>query len=117
MPDFFDNHPLSAMHIVLILLSEIAYEIGEQFRRHLHVILQLVFLSFDHPHLPVYEHCRVLLLNLVHSLVLKKYQALERDPAESPEFDEALQLAEFIDSRGSEETGRKVDKNILLIIY
>lgn len=100
MPENIDTHPLSRLHIVLILLSEIAFEVGDQFRRHLHVILQLVFLGFDSPHLPVYEHCRVLLLNLVHSLVIKRYQAMERDPAETPEFDEALQLADFIQAKG-----------------
>ncbi len=100
MPDRIGESPLSSTHIVLILLSEIAFEIGEPFSRHLHVILQLLFLGFDYPHLPVYEHCRVLLLNLVHSLVVKPYQAMERDPAESPEFDEALQLVEFIQAKG-----------------
>lgn len=104
MPEFIDTPALASMHIVLILLSEIAFEIGDHFRKHLHVILQLVFLGFDHHHAPVYEHCRVLLLNLVHSLVIKKHQSMDRDPAESPEFDEALQLFEFIQAKGIQNT-------------
>ena len=45
---------------------------------------------------------------------------MERDPAESPEFDEALQLAEFIDSRGMgdmEKGEGEREEQMLIIIY
>ena len=54
------------------ILAELSYEIGEEFRSHLPIILQLVFLGFDSPQLAVYEHSRILLLNLIYNLVVEK---------------------------------------------
>jgi hypothetical protein len=56
-----------------VLLSEIVYLGAEDFRRHLAPLLHLVFLGLDFPMLTVYEHCRILLLNLVRGLALKRY--------------------------------------------
>eukprot|EP01119_Soliformovum_irregulare_P020907 TRINITY_DN6840_c0_g2_i1.p1 TRINITY_DN6840_c0_g2~~TRINITY_DN6840_c0_g2_i1.p1 ORF type:complete len:2140 (+),score=665.08 TRINITY_DN6840_c0_g2_i1:103-6522(+) len=56
-------------HLALIILAEISYEIGKEFIPHLPLILQLVFLGFDSPMQPLQEHTRILLLNLIKSLV------------------------------------------------
>lgn len=47
---------------------------GEEFRPHLSVLLHLAFLGFDYHTLPVYDHCRCLLLNLVQALVIHRFQ-------------------------------------------
>lgn len=53
-------------HFSLILLAELSYEIVETFIVHLPIIFHLIFLGFDSLQPPVYEHSRILLLNLVH---------------------------------------------------
>ncbi|KAN0025837.1 hypothetical protein ACTFIU_008497 [Dictyostelium citrinum] len=72
------NSPLTRFQLPLIFLSEISYEIGEEFRVHLPVLLQLIFLGlYYNSGQPVQDHCRVLLLNLIRCLVINKYQMQE----------------------------------------
>eukprot|EP01132_Coremiostelium_polycephalum_P000661 gene661-818_t len=68
------NYPLTRFQLPLIFLSEVSFEVGEEFRNHLPVLLQLIFLGLYYNHQPVHEHCRLLLLNLIKSLVIKKFQ-------------------------------------------
>jgi hypothetical protein len=85
-------------HLALILLAELSYEVGTEFRQHLPVILQLVFLGFDNPQPPVYEHSRILLLNLVHSLVVEPADLADLSTAAHAE---ALDLVDFLKSKES----------------
>ncbi|KAM9965189.1 hypothetical protein ACTFIW_004996 [Dictyostelium discoideum] len=72
------NSPLTRFQLPLIFLSEVSYEIGEEFRVHLPVLLQLIFLGlYYNSGQPVQDHCRVLLLNLIRCLVINKYQMQE----------------------------------------
>ena len=73
LPDNANDRTPPRGHLALIFLAELAFEIKEwEFQMHLPVILHQVFLGFD---TSVSEHCRVLLLNLVHSLVVERLES------------------------------------------
>lgn len=82
-------------HLALILLAELSFDIGREFIPHLPLILQLVFLGFDDLQPAVYEHSRILLLNLIHSLVLDE----DTHPQDSVSYHTALELGEFLKSK------------------
>ncbi|GAM26500.1 hypothetical protein SAMD00019534_096750 [Acytostelium subglobosum LB1] len=85
---------LTRLQTPLIFLSEISFEVGEEFREHLPVLLQLIFLGLHYNHQPVHEHCRMLLLNIIRSLVIRQQQQLGvPDPAV---YEEAVQLVDFL---------------------
>lgn len=86
-------------HLALILASELAFEVGELFRDHLAVILQQVFLGFHHPQPIIYDHSRMLLLNLVHALVVDRYSQSEESTVLHEDYEEALQLVELLKGR------------------
>jgi hypothetical protein len=86
-------------HLALILTSELAFEVGELLRDHLAAILQQCFLGFHHPQPIIYDHSRMLLLNLVHSLVLDRYSQQEDMQIAADDYEEALQLVELLKGR------------------
>ena len=83
-------------HLALILTSELAFEVGELLRDHLAAILQQCFLGFHHPQPIIYDHSRMLLLNLVHALVLDRYSQQEEMQIAADDYEEALQLVELL---------------------
>jgi hypothetical protein len=100
MPDG-GNNVLTVVrgHLALILTSELAFEVGELLREHLAVILQQVFLGFHHPQPIIYDHSRMLLLNLVHALVVDRYSQNEEELIPHEDYEEALQLVELLKGR------------------
>ncbi|EGC35659.1 hypothetical protein DICPUDRAFT_152002 [Dictyostelium purpureum] len=91
------SSPLTRFQLPLIFLSEVSYEIGEEFRVHLPVLLQLVFLGlYYNSGQPVHDHCRMLLLNLIRSLVIKKFQMQEGGTIDNPLYEDAVQLVDFL---------------------
>lgn len=64
--------PIARAHLALVLLAELSFELGQEFIPHLPVMLQLIFLCLDSALSTLHEHARVLLLNLVHSLVTQQ---------------------------------------------
>ncbi|EGG16440.1 hypothetical protein DFA_08978 [Cavenderia fasciculata] len=88
------NYPLSRFQLPLIFLSEVAFEIGEEFRKHLPTLLQLIFLGLYYHQQPVHEHCRLLLLNLIRCLVIKKCQ--QNGDTNTMLYEDAIQLADFL---------------------
>ncbi|KAL6050877.1 hypothetical protein QOT17_019533 [Balamuthia mandrillaris] len=89
-------------HLALIFLAELAFEIKDEFLVHLPVILHQVFLGLDYQQSVVVEHCRMLLLNLVHSLVVQRIESTEEVPEDFPVYEEALELEEFLKSKKGE---------------
>eukprot|EP01117_Protostelium_nocturnum_P013534 TRINITY_DN5056_c0_g1_i2.p1 TRINITY_DN5056_c0_g1~~TRINITY_DN5056_c0_g1_i2.p1 ORF type:complete len:2145 (+),score=361.36 TRINITY_DN5056_c0_g1_i2:746-7180(+) len=88
------KQPVARGHLALILLAELSYEIGHPFIPHLHIVLHLAFLNIDN-HLPtVYEHSRILLLNLVHSLAIQN-----SDPKENEHYEEAVSLRDYLKAK------------------
>jgi len=95
MPDTATYPTPARGHLALIFLAELAFELSHEFLLHLPVIMHQVrydsvlfphclsfllnpafsvsqvFLGFDYPQQVVFEHCRLLLLNLIHSLVVE----------------------------------------------
>ncbi len=100
MPDG-GNNVLTVVrgHLALILTSELAFEVGEKLRDHLAVILQQVFLGFHHPQPIIYDHSRMLLLNLVHKLVIDRYSQTQEELIPHEDYEEALQLVELLKGR------------------
>ncbi|EFA85709.1 hypothetical protein PPL_00939 [Heterostelium album PN500] len=88
------NYPLTRFQLPLIFLSEVSFEVGEEFKSHLPLLLQLIFLGLYYNHQPVHEHCRMLLLNLIRSLVIKKCQLTGN--TESSTYEDAIQLVDFL---------------------
>lgn len=64
--------PLVRCDVVLILLSEVAYDHAAVFRKHLPLILQYMFIRMDHKIKLVSYNAKLLLVHLVHSLVVKQ---------------------------------------------
>ncbi|KYQ91563.1 hypothetical protein DLAC_07330 [Tieghemostelium lacteum] len=87
---------LNRSQLPLIFLSEVAFEIGEEFRIHLPSLLQLIFLGLYYNHQHVHEHCRLLLLNLIRCLVIKKFQLQEGGTIDNPIYDDAIQLVDSL---------------------
>jgi len=85
--------PLGRGHLALVLLAELSHDIGETFVPHLPIILHLAFLNLDNYLQPVYEHARILLLNLVHKLVVSTGN--ETDGF----YEDALFLEEYLRSK------------------
>jgi hypothetical protein len=54
----------------LIFITQLTYEISEEFKRHLPVIFNLAILGMDYPHPLVHDNCRIILLNLIQSIVI-----------------------------------------------
>eukprot|EP01133_Synstelium_polycarpum_P002509 gene2509-2863_t len=88
------SSPLSRFQVPLIFLSEVAFEIGEEFRVHLPLLLQLTFLGLYYNSQPVHEHSHMLLLNLIRSLVIKRCQLA--GTTDSHPYEEAIQLIDFL---------------------
>jgi hypothetical protein len=88
--------------MALILLAELSYEIGEEFRPHLHSILHLVFLGFDNPHFPVHEHSRILLLNLINSLIVKRMKT-DGSLYDPERYHESLDLLDYLKSKENKQ--------------
>jgi hypothetical protein len=61
-------------HLALIMMSELAFEVGELLRDSLAVVLQQTFLGLHNQQPLVYEHSRMLLLNLVRRRLLSCLQ-------------------------------------------
>ncbi|EFC46366.1 predicted protein [Naegleria gruberi] len=64
--------PLVRSDIVLILLSEVAYDHAYVFRQHLPLLLQYMFIRMDHKIKLVSYNSKLLLVHLIHSLVVKQ---------------------------------------------
>ena len=76
LPDDPNGAPPPRGHFALMLLSELGFEFGVHFKPHLAVILHQIFLGLDNQYL--YEHCTVMLLNLVHALIIVPIELWER---------------------------------------
>eukprot|EP01122_Echinamoeba_exundans_P011512 TRINITY_DN4599_c0_g1_i1.p1 TRINITY_DN4599_c0_g1~~TRINITY_DN4599_c0_g1_i1.p1 ORF type:complete len:3193 (+),score=542.19 TRINITY_DN4599_c0_g1_i1:78-9656(+) len=61
---------LTRGHFTLVILAQLTYETSQCFREHLPIIFHLAFLGLDYRHVLVYEHCRIILLNVIHALVV-----------------------------------------------
>lgn len=61
---------LTRGHFTLVILAQLTYETSQCFREHLPIIFHLAFLGLDFRHVLVYEHCRIILLNVIHALVV-----------------------------------------------
>jgi len=91
------SYPLTRFQLPLIFLSEVSFEVGEEFRTHLSILLQLIFLGLYYNHQPVHEHCRMFLLNLIRSLVIKKFQIQDgAGTLDNPAYEDAVQLVDFL---------------------
>ncbi len=75
MPDIVAYSTPARGHLALIFLAELAFEVSHEFLPHLSVIMHQVFMGFDNPQSVVYEHCRLLLLNLLHSVVVQDIES------------------------------------------
>ena len=64
--------PLVRSDVVLILLSEVAYDHAPVFRKHLPLLLQYMFIRMDHKIKLVSYNSKLLLVHLVHSLVVRQ---------------------------------------------
>ncbi|PRP83647.1 hypothetical protein PROFUN_03802 [Planoprotostelium fungivorum] len=85
--------PLGRGHLALVLLAELSYDIGDPFVPHLPIVLQITFMNMDNYLQPVYEHARILLLNLIHILVVGDKNVTGNS------HDDALYLEEFLKSK------------------
>jgi len=96
MPALLTPWGLTRGHLTLIVLAQLTYETPECFKeqQHLPIIFQLALLGLDYQHELVYEHCRIIILNLIHSLVVVPLSAVEQ---RTPEQQNTFQLAvEFV---------------------
>eukprot|EP00727_Mastigamoeba_balamuthi_P006945 m51a1_g2871 hypothetical protein (2340) ;mRNA; f:365026-375773 len=98
-----DANDMSRAHLVVMLLAELAFIIGEEFTAYLHVILHIVFLGFDFPRLPLYDQCRLLLANLVRGYVCQHFEMIGLNPSDSEEYTAALKLWHFLKSKEREQ--------------
>jgi hypothetical protein len=88
---------LTRAHYILTILAQLTYETSEQFRDHLPIIFQLAFLGIDFPNPLVYEHCRIILLNLIHSLIVLPLEQIDSKTwALQEKYSEALHLVEYL---------------------
>jgi hypothetical protein len=88
---------LTRAHYILTILAQLTYETSEQFRDHLPVIFQLAFLGIDFPNPLVYEHCRIILLNVIHSLIVLPLEQIDNKTwALQEKYSEALHLVEYL---------------------
>ena len=86
-------------HLALVLIAEISFEkIATQVVNHLPVLLQQIFLGLDNINRLVYDHCRILLQNLIEMLVLDRERRKD-NYLESEAYLEGQQLVEFLKSR------------------
>lgn len=93
------NEPwgLTRAHFILTILAQLTYETSEQFRDHLPIIFQLAFLGIDFPNSLVYEHCRIILLNVIHSLIVLPLEQIDNKSwALQEKYSEALHLVEYL---------------------
>ena len=72
---------ISKTHFSIILLSELSSHIVDEFRAHLPVVLHQLIIGLDFPNIYVFDHCRLLLMNLLNSFVITPYQASLSSPA------------------------------------
>eukprot|EP01087_Luapelamoeba_hula_P008915 TRINITY_DN2269_c1_g1_i10.p1 TRINITY_DN2269_c1_g1~~TRINITY_DN2269_c1_g1_i10.p1 ORF type:complete len:2503 (-),score=428.99 TRINITY_DN2269_c1_g1_i10:100-7608(-) len=94
MPETRDYSAPARGHLALIFLAELAFEIKDEFLGHLPVILHQVFLGLDAANSLVCDHSRVLLLNLIHSLVVERLQSESEIPENCSGYEDALDLEE-----------------------
>jgi hypothetical protein len=71
---------LTRGHFTLVILAQLTYETSQCFREHLPIIFHLAFLGLDYRHVLVYEHCRIILLNVIHALVVVPLAAVVLSP-------------------------------------
>lgn len=106
-PDLLGQNSLPVLrgHLALIMTSELAFEVGELLRDSLAVILQQLFLGFHNSQPVVYEHSRMLLLNLVHALVVDRYSQAENPSTliSQEDYEEALQVVELLKGRAKKQ--------------
>lgn len=103
MPDIVAYSTPARGHLALIFLAELAFEVSHEFLPHLSVIMHQVFMGFDNPQSVVYEHCRLLLLNLIHSVVVQDIESREERPEELEEYLEATDLEEYLKMREAKQ--------------
>ena len=99
--------PIARGHLSLILLAELSYEIGEEFVPHLPTLLHLSFLAFDNPQQPVHEHSRILVLNLIHSMVVKSQY-----PRDSEKHLLCTELEDFLKAKEGKQVWGNEDMTI-----
>lgn len=88
---------LTRAHFILTILAQLTYETSEQFRDHLPIIFQLAFLGIDFPNPLVYEHCRIILLNVIHSLIVLPLEQVDNKSWGLQEkYSESLHLVEYL---------------------
>lgn len=97
IPTLTEPWGLTRAHFILTILAQLTYETSEQFRDHLPIIFQLAFLGIDFPNLLVYEHCRIILLNVIHSLIVLPLEQIDnKNWALQEKYSEALHLVEYL---------------------
>lgn len=105
--EYSDAIPIARGHLALILLAELSYELGEELVPHLPILLHLSFLAFDNPQQPVHEHSRILLLNIIHSMVTKlQYQR------ESEKYLLSMELEDFLKSKEGKQLWANEDMTV-----
>ena len=94
LPDLSEGvlPPLTRPDFVLVLLDEVSYFCTTFFKLRLAQLVHVMFLSFDFPTSTVYEHCKVLLENLLTGIVLRHYESLGLTPDKSDEMRQTVDL-------------------------
>lgn len=70
LPEDPSVKPILKTHLSIVLLSELSNQIVAEFKPHLAVVLHQLFMAFDFPEPCVFDHCRVLLVNIINSFVI-----------------------------------------------
>ena len=88
-------------HFALLLLTELSClpSLTNELIPHLPILLQQVFLGLDHSNDIVYDHCRLLLQNLIEMLIILKLEKSSENFQDNETYIDAKYLIEFLKSK------------------
>jgi len=92
--------PPARGHLALLLLTELSFfpKLAQELSPHLPVLLQQVFLGLDNGNSLVFGHCRLLLQNLIETLILTEQQQ-KPNYQENDIYIESTLLIDFLKSK------------------
>lgn len=119
VPSLSSEWDLTVEQFRLVFLTQLSYEISQEFRVHLPVILHFIILQLDHPQLLVYEHCRLMLTNLLELLVVQPLQSARTkhnlDPQQQAAFIEGQNILAYLQGKIGQQFWANEDTSLKLM--
>ncbi|GKA17859.1 furry homolog-like protein [Tanacetum coccineum] len=109
------DRSLSHADIALILLAEIAHEIGEDFREHLPLLFHVTFVSMDSSEDVVLKHCQRVLVNLLYSLGGRHLELYNVKVGDGENRKQVASLIEYVKSKSGSMMWENEDPTVMVM--